>query len=215
VQTKTKASTLTALASDGSLGQALTGVAEGLATAGMTHPGSGMATGAMMTMPMIAPAMMATSILGHRKPTVTDVWALPGQKSETAVHQNQPSFEIQFVSVPGINPDEYEPVLLKLEPTSNNFRLVGATQAKQDELQATTADWGVYSSFLEERVTATSKKIASGNYQIQPAQPLAAGEYGVALRPINKDKKFTGSGISQNVGDGLVFNSVWSFEVQQ
>ena len=215
-QTKTKPSTLNALVSDGGLGQALTGVAQGLATAGMMHPGgSGLGTGAMVAAPMLAPALMATSLLMHHKPTVTDVWALPGQKAETLVHQNQPSFEVQFAGVPGVADDDYEPVLLKLEPTPSNFRLVGATQAKQDELQLSNADWGMYSSFVEERISTTAKKIASGSYQVQSAQPLSPGEYAIALRPINKGKKFSGSVVSQNVGDGLVFNSVWAFEVQQ
>lgn len=43
---------------------------------------------------------------------------------------------------------------------------------------------------------------------------MAAGEYGIALRPINKEKKFSGSSVSENVGDRLIFNFVWSFEVQ-
>jgi len=58
---------------------------------------------------------------------------------------------LQFAGVPGVNPDEYEPVLLKPEPTISNFRLVGPTQAKPDELEASAADWGMYSSFVEER----------------------------------------------------------------
>lgn len=214
VQTKTKASTLSALASDGALSQSLASAAQSIATAGMMHAGSAAGSTAMMAMPMVAPAMMASTLLSHHKPTVTHVWALPGQKAENPLHQTQPAFEVQFAGVPGVNPDEYEPVLLKLEPSSSNFRLVGATQAKQDELEASATDWGMYSSFVEERVAINAKKIASGDYQLQSAQPLAAGEYGVALRPVNKDKKFSGSNVSQNVGDGLIFNSVWAFEVQ-
>ena len=41
-----------------------------------------------------------------------------------------------------------------------------------------------------------------------------AGEYGVALRPLNKNKKFSASAVQQNSGDGLLFNSVWAFSVQ-
>lgn len=215
VQTKTKVSTLGALASDGSLTQALTGVAQGLAQAGMMRPGSSLAPAAMMAMPMVAPVMMASSLLGHRKPTVTDVWAIPGEKSETAIHQNQPAFGVHFANVPRINPEDFEPVLLKLESSSSNFRLVGATQAKQDELQLPAADWNMYSTFVEERVGINSKKVSIGNYDLQPAAPLAPGEYAIALRPVDKDKKFSGSSVSQNMGDGMMFNSVWAFQVQQ
>ena len=216
VQTKAKASTLNALAADGALSQTLNSVTQGLATAGMMHPGSAMAPTAMMAMPMVGPALMGASLFSqHHKPTVTDVWALPGQKAETAIHNGQPSFEVHFANVAGINSDDYEPVLLKLEPTNNNCRLVGATQAKQYAMESATADWGLYASFVEERLAVNSTKVGPGVYQLQAAQPLLAGEYGVALRPLNKAKKYSGSSMTQNVGDGLVFNTVWAFEVVQ
>ena len=216
VQTKAKGSTLNALATDGALSQTLSGVTQGLATASMMHPGSAMSPTAMMAVPMVGPALMGASLFSqHHKPTVTDVWALPGQKAETAIHNGQPSFEVHFANVAGINSDDYEPVLLKLEPTNNNFRLVGATQAKQDAMESATADWGLYASFVEERLAVNSTKVGPGVYQLQAAQPLLAGEYGVALRPLNKEKKYSGSSMTQNVGDGLVFNTVWAFEVVQ
>jgi hypothetical protein len=209
-QTKTKASNLNALAMDGALGQAMTSMA--------VQAGSmaAMRSGSMMGASMMGPASMAMGgFLGHRKPTITHVWALPGQKSETVLRTAQPAFEVRYESIPGVNADEYEPVLLKLEPTNNNFRLVGATQAKQDALEASAADWGMYSAFIEQRIASQSKKLAAGKYEMQPSSALAPGEYAIALRPINKDKKFSGSSISQNTGDGLMFNSAWAFEVQQ
>lgn len=214
-QTKTKASTLGSLASDGTLTQAMSGVAQGVATAGMMKPGSAMGTSAMMAMPMVGPAMMAGKLFSaHHKPSVTDVWAIGGPKSQTVLHDNQPGFEVHYDGIPGVNADEYEPVLLKLESTPSNFRLVGATEAKQDALQASSADWGMYSSFVEERVESKATKVGQGSYKVQPTSALAAGEYAVVLRPINKDKKFSGTNVAQNMGDGLLFNSVWSFEVQ-
>lgn len=209
-QTKTKASNLNALAMDGALGQAMTSMAVQAGTM------AAMRSGSVMGASMMGPASMAVGgFLGHRKPTVTHVWALPGQKSETVLHTAQPAFEIHYESIPGVNADEYEPVILKIEPTNNNFRLVGATQAKQDAFEASAADWGMYSSFIEERVPSQSKKLAAGSYQLQPSTALGPGQYAVALRPLNKDKKFAGSSVSQNTGDGMMFNSAWAFEVQQ
>jgi hypothetical protein len=49
---------------------------------------------------------------------------------------------------------------------------------------------------------------------LQASGGLAPGEYGVVLRPVNKAKKFSGNNVAQNLGDGLVFNCVWSLEVQ-
>jgi hypothetical protein len=112
-QTKTKASSLNVLAMDGALGQAMTSMA--------VQAGSmaAMRSGSVMGASMMGPASMAVGgFLGHRKPTVTHVWALPGQKSETVLHAAQPAFEIHYESIPGVNADEYEPVILKLEPTT-------------------------------------------------------------------------------------------------
>lgn len=214
VQTKTKASTLGALAADGSLAQAMSGMTQSVAAAGMMKGSSKLASTAIMANPMLSGAMLAGGLFSsHRKQTITDVWAVSGPKSNTVTHNGQPAFEVHFDNIPGISADEYEPVLLKLESTPNNFRLVGATEAKQDALQASAMDWGMYSSFVEERVGGQAMKTGPGTYQLQVISALAPGEYGIALRPLNKDKKFSGSSVSQNTGDGLIFNSVWSFEV--
>jgi hypothetical protein len=214
-QTKAKPSSLAALTSDGTLTQAMGGVSQGVAAAGLMSGSSKLASTMMMANPMIGGAMVAGQFYAaHHKTTVTDVWALPGPKSETAIHNAQPAFEVHYDNIPGISADEYEPVLLKLEPAPNNFRLVGATEAKQDALQSSTADWGTYSSFVEERIAAQETKAAPGSYQLQARSALPPGEYAVALRPINKDKKFSGTSMRQNTGDGLFFNAVWSFEVQ-
>jgi len=215
VQTKAKPSSLAALSSDGTLAQAMGGLSQSVASAGILKGSSKLASTAMMANPMISGAMLAGGFFAsHHKATVTDVWAVPGSKSETTIHNAQPAFEVHYDNIAGINPEDYEPVLLKLESTPNNFRLVGATEAKQDELQSSTADWGIYSSFVEERIPAQATKAAPGNYQLQAGSALPPGEYAVALRPINKDKKFSGTSMTQNTGDGLCFNSLWSFEVQ-
>jgi len=218
VPTTSKASSLDGLASDGSLTHSLTSIAQSLLANGTMKPGSGMAGMAMMANPIIGPAMIATSLLAKHKANssnVTDVWAIPGQKSETFTHNSQPAFEVSFDGIPGITVDDYEPVLIRLEPSPHsNFRLVGATAAKPGEMQSSEANWDLYASFVEQRQPAQPTKVASGRYQLQATGQLAQGEYGVVLRPVNKAKRFSGSNVAQNVGDGLVFNCVWSFEVQ-
>jgi hypothetical protein len=225
VPTKTQASSLDGLAMDGSLTQNLSSVAQmlgkmgpmgGMGGGGM-KPGSSMTSMLFMANPILGPAMMAGSLLAKHKAAsapMTDVWAIPGVKSDTVVHESQTMFEVQFDGIAGINADEYEPVLVKLQPSQSNFRLVGATTATPSEMQGSEANWDIYASFVEQRVATQATKVASGRYQLQAAGGLAPGEYGVVLRPLNKAKKFSGSSVSQNVGDGLVFNCVWSFQVQ-
>ena len=216
VQTKAKPSPLGALASDGTMNGSMTAAMSSTsqnAAASMMPGNSNLGNTMMMANPMVGGAMMAGQLFSHRKQIVTEVWTIAGPKSETVIRNLQPAFEVHYENLSAIKADEYEPVLLKLEPGSN-FRLVGATEVKQDELQASSTEWKLYSSFVEERVASQVKKSGSGSYQLEPSSPLPRGEYALALRPINKDKKFSASSLNQNIGDGLMFNSVWSFEVQ-
>lgn len=221
VPTNSKASSLDGLASDGSLTQNLSSIAQSLLSNGMMKPGAGgVGSMAMMANPIIGPAMIATSLFAKHKAnsnanSITDVWAIPSQKSDTFTHNSQPGFEVSFDGIPGITVDDYEPVLIRLQPSpQSNFRLVGATAVKPSEMQSSEANWDLYASFVEQRVAAQATKVASGRYQLQATSGLTPGEYGVVLRPVNKAKKFSGNNVAQNVGDGLVFNCVWSFEVQ-
>ncbi len=221
VPTSAQASSLDGLASEPSLTTNLSSIAQSLLSNGMMKPGAGVGSMAMMANPIVGPAIIATSLFAKHKAnanansnTVTDVWAIPGPKSDTFTHSSQPAFEISFDGIPGITVDDYEPVLIRLQPSPSNFRLVGATAVKPNEMQSSEANWDLYASFVEQRVPAQATKVASGRYQLQATGGLAPGAYGVVLRPVNKSKKFSGSSVSQNVGDGLIFNCVWSFEVQ-
>jgi hypothetical protein len=219
VPTNSKASSLDGLASDGSLTQNLTSVAQSLLSNGMMKPGAGIGSTTMMANPIIGPAMIATTLLAKHKANsnssnVTDVWTIPGPKSDTFTHSSQPAFEVSFDGIPGITVDDYEPVLIRLQPSPSNFRLVGATPVKGSEMQSSTTDWDMYASFVEQRVPSQATKVASGRYQVQASGGLTPGEYGLVLRPVNKAKKFSGNNVAQILGDGFVFNCVWPFEVQ-
>lgn len=209
VQTKNKANSLDALSTDAAIGQAVQQV--GMAAAQQAAWRAGSYTGGAA---LGAASGVVGGLMAKRKPTVTYVWAIPGPKAETALDAPQASFKVNFAGIPGVNSDEYEPVIVKLSPSPNNFRLVGATQAKQDVFESNTMDWQVYSAYIEQRIAATPTKVASGNYTLAPAAALPAGEYGVVLRPLNKDKKYGASTVAQNSGEGLMFNSVWAFSVK-
>src|SRR5437764_185475 len=76
-QTKTKATSLNALSTDNALGQAMQSVATTAAQQAAYRSGS--YTGASA---IGAAGGVMGGLMGHRKPTVTDVWALPGPKSD-------------------------------------------------------------------------------------------------------------------------------------
>ena len=207
-QTKTKASSLGALSTDSALNQAFQAGVNQAAWQAWEHGGGyGSYSG------VSAAGNVMSGIMGHRKPTVTYVWALPGPVSSTAL-ANTPTFDVSFSEIPGVNESEYEPAIVKLTSTTNNWRLVGASQGKADSMQDSSANWQLYSSYVEEKVPLRANQLGAGHVQISPASPLAAGQYGVVLRPRNKSKKFAGSDIANNQGEGLIFNSVFSFAVK-
>jgi len=210
-ETKTKPSSMGALAGDSTLNQALREGINQAAWQTAIHSGSYGSYSAINSATSIG-----GGLLSHKKsnPTVTYVWALPGPNSTSSLSSNMPNFDVNFAGIPGVNASDYEPAIVRLTATPNNWRLVGATEGKADSQQNSAFDWPVYSSFVEERIPATVQQIGPGHDQIAPSTALAPGEYGVVLRPLSKAKKYSGSEISKSQGDGLCFNSVWSFQVK-
>jgi hypothetical protein len=213
-QTKAKSQDLASLAADGAVEAVLT---EAMATATVhAAVSAGMATGGMAATPILgAGASVMTGILmARRKPTVTYVWALPGRASSLVLKDGVLQFELHYSDIPGVDPDEFEPAIIMLEPTPNNWRLAGATKAKTDVFQQDPRNFELYSSFSEKRVPVRITPLGRGHARIEPDSPLQPGEYALCLRPIAKNKKFSGLEIGTGQGEGLLFNSLWDFAVR-
>src|SRR5690242_2079713 len=99
-QTKSKASSLGALATDSAVNQAFQVGVNEAAWQAWSH-GGGYGTYSGVT----AGASVMSGIMGHRKPTVTYVWALPGSSAGNAL-ENSPNFDVTFTGIPGCNEDE-------------------------------------------------------------------------------------------------------------
>jgi hypothetical protein len=153
-------------------------------------------------------------ILARREGRETLVWAVSGTTSSNVVSSGSPVIDVTYASLADVNPDEFEPAIVKLSPAQGSYRLVGATKHNTDFNQIATPDWQVYSSFMEDRIPTRVEPLGPGHAHISPASPLAAGEYAVVLRPLSKNKKFSGADVLENRGDGLLFNSAWSFTVR-
>jgi methionine-rich copper-binding protein CopC len=203
-ETKTKPTSMASLAGDQAVQQGISTAAWDTAV----HTDSGVGGGAVL-----AGGSVFSGMMSHRKPNVTYVWAVPKPASGTVVHTMSPSFSVNYAAMPGINPADFEPTIVKLTPSGNSIRIVGATQGKEDATSSSAADWSIYSSFLEDRVNVNSEKKSAGEYQISPASPLLPGEYAVVMRPISKTKKFSGGDVARGQGDGLMFDAAWTFQV--
>jgi hypothetical protein len=153
--------------------------------------------------------------LSHRAPSVTYVWGVPNPVSRNVLQTVSPSFFLDFSRVIGVKGGDYAPVIVKLTPAQNTCRIVGATQGQADLQSSPAADWQVYSHFLEERVPTHAEKQEAGKYKVSPASELPPGEYAVVLRPVSRDKRFSGGDVARAQGDGLMFDAVWTFQISE
>jgi len=207
-ETKTKPSSMKALAADAAVTQGLQTAVNTVAWDAAAH------TNSMVGGSMVGQAGgIFSGVMSHRKPTVTYVWGVPSPASGNALQTVSPAFTVDFSRVPGIAAGDYEPTIVKLTPAQNTCRIVGATQGKEDARSTPAADWQVYSHFLEERVATKNEPLGPGKFKLSPAAELFPGEYAVVLRPVSKTKPFSGGDVARAQGDGLMFDAVWTFQI--
>jgi len=209
-ETKTKPSSMKALAADSAISQAMQAGVNTATYSAATHMNSGIGGSAVQQAGSIF-----SGVMSHRTPTVTYVWGVPAPNSSNILQNTKPSFTLDFSRTVGITADDYEPAIVKLTPAQNTCRIVGATQGKEDVRSTPAADWQMYSHFLEERVTATPQKLGPGKYNIAAHSELVPGEYGIVLRPVSKNKKFSGGDVARAQGDGLMFDAIWTFQISE
>jgi hypothetical protein len=176
------------------------------------------AVNAVMVLPGVAgiPVMTAAGGLIKRIPIigsgskVTVIYAFAGRKAPTVLSTNIPKFEVSFGDVVGANPDNFEPILIKLIPTDNNWRLAYAEKTNAKYLQS---DDHVEHSFIEDRIPIRTNKLERGHVELEPQQPLDVGEYAIVMRPVNSTYKISFKDIVARAGEGLLIGSVWDFSV--
>lgn len=209
-ETKTKPTSMKSLAGDSAVSQAMTAGVNTATYSAASHMNSGLGGSAVEQAGGIF-----SGVLSHRTPSVTYVWGVPAPASGNVLQTSKPVFTLDYSRVIGVNPEDYEPAIVKLTPAQNTCRIVGATEGKQDVRSTPAADWQVYSHFLEERVADTPEKLDSGKYRLISKSELVPGEYGIVLRPISKQKKFSGGDVSRAQGDGLMFDAIWTFQIAE
>ena len=207
-ETKTKPSSMKSLAADSAVTQAMQAGINTATWSAATHMNSGVGGSAVQQAGGIF-----SGIMSHRTPTVTYVWGVPNPASANVLETVSPIFSLDFSRAIGVNADDYEPTIVKLTPAQNTCRIVGATQGKADVRSSPAADWQIYSHFLEERVVTHAEKLGPGKYKVSAASELQPGEYAVVLRPVAKDKKFSGGDVARAQGDGLMFDAIWTFQI--
>jgi hypothetical protein len=181
-----------------------------LATEALSFAAMSGGPGAMMAMSAFSMASGFMPGMRPGAPTMTYVWGLPGRKSSREMMITDPIFELNYGDIPGVDPDAFEPVILQLVQTKDNYRLVGATKVKMDRKNMMSGDSPENGKWLsEERWPTRLYKEERGFYVLRVDKPLEPGEYAVVLRPV-KGYKTPPSGLG---GHAQVFYSVWDFSV--
>jgi hypothetical protein len=142
----------------------------------------------------------------------TAVWALAGP-SAPRHFAAKTVFEIEFGQTPGVNPDAYQPAIVRLVRTSDNYRLVAAAKTEGDKTIATAKD-----PIIEEIVATQLTWIGRGHYRIQARETLGPGEYALVLRPIvqaERRRRNDETSLGELLGGGTsqVLYLTWDFGV--
>ena len=181
-----------------------------MATEGLSFAAMGAGPGGMMAMSAFSMASGFMPGMRPGAPKITYVWGLPGRTSARPLNETNPIFELNYGDIPGVDPDAYEPALLKLVQTKDNYRLVGATQMKMTAKNMRNGGGPENGKWLsEQRWPSHCDKEERGFYVLRVDSALEPGEYAVVLRPV-KGYKATSSGLG---GHAQVFYSVWDFTV--
>ncbi|HYL62260.1 MAG TPA: hypothetical protein VE077_06525 [Candidatus Methylomirabilis sp.] len=181
-----------------------------LATEGLSFAAMAGGPGGMMAMSAFSAASGFMPGMRPGTPSMTYVWGLPGRQSARKLTDPDPIFQLNYGDIPGVDPDAFEPAILHLVQTPDNYRLVGATRTKLNPRNMMSGAGPENGKWLaEDRWPTRIYKEERGFYVLRVDKPLEPGEYAVVLRPV-KGYKAAPSGLG---GHAQVFYSVWDFSV--
>ena len=146
-------------------------------------PGAGMAMSGMSMFRSFLPGME----MGGHTQTITYAWGLPGDHSQKILVSATPAFEVHYADIPGLDPDAFEPVLLRLAVTRDNYRILGATKEKTNAMSMAYGSSGGSvppNWFAEDRVELKIQTSVRGIAMVSTSKPLSVGEYALVLRPV-------------------------------
>lgn len=197
------------------------GIAEGpsllrkLAPMALTFASIGAGPGGMMAMSALS---MSSRFMAGSRPkspsfNMTYVWGLPGRQASRGLPATPETFEVSFGDIPGVDPDEYEPAIVRLVLTKDNYRLIGATTSKMRNMMSagSSSKW-----VSEDRWPVRLEKQERGHYLLHVDQAFEPGEFAVVLHPLRGQSAhpsaFGSRGLS-GFGGPQLFYSAWDFSI--
>ena len=177
-----------------------------LEAAGRVAANVAIAAGSAAASAILAPLAMG-AMLFHRDPTYTYILALPGAASETVVASAPLWIEVQYDRLAGVDPDAYEPLLLRLASTQSNLRLVRAqtVKIKKGVPQATDR-------ILQTPVPTTITKMGRGHVRLRLSD-LTPGQYAVLLRSTGPQEALAYPQSTLQQAAAALGSTVWDFGI--
>jgi hypothetical protein len=142
----------------------------------------------------------------------TAVWALAGTAAAREMAADT-VLEIEYGHTPGVDPDAYQPALVQLVRTTDNYRLVAAAKTEGNKTVATGKD-----PIVEELVATELTRLGRGHYRVRAKSALGPGEYALVLRPIvqkEKRRRNPEASLGELLGGGTsqILYLTWDFNV--
>lgn len=144
---------------------------------------------------------------------VTFVWVTDEAAARRVVADRRPSFLAVFKDLPGLNPEDLAPVLVRLTPAASGVRLIAALRGRADQASRTDPDWDVVHDLKQDIVRTDLQKLDRGDMRLTPTADLPPGEYAIVLRLASK-RKVAGSAVLGTDGEGRVFSLAWDFGIK-
>jgi hypothetical protein len=191
-----------------------------LPTRAVSVPGTGGATaGAIASNPDLLNALSPdggppTARSGGAAAEVTWVWVVSAPASAMTVAAKRPSFYVTYGDVPGLNPDEWAPVLVRLAPVGSGWRFVSALVGPPGAASRTDADWAVKRGLVHLEMRGSIAGVMRGTVRLTLAAPLDPGDYAVVIRPVFVQRSYSGAELLGGDGAGVAFRSAWAFAVK-
>lgn len=144
----------------------------------------------------------------------TAVWALAGTSSARVLAADT-TFEIDYAYIPGVDPDRYQPAIVRLVPTNDNYRLVAAAETEGKNAGALPKG-----EIIEELVDTGLTRVARGRYRVAPRGNLHPGEYALVLRPVQESgrqrRRNKEASLGELLGGGTtqILYLTWDFSVE-
>jgi hypothetical protein len=190
-----------------------------LPTRAVSIPGAGATAGAIASNLDLLSALSPdggppTARSGGAAAEVTWVWVVAVPAPAIAVTTRRPSFYVTYGEVPGLNPDEWAPVLVRLAPVGSGWRFVSALAGPPSAGSRTEADWAVKRDLMHFEMKGSIAGVTRGTVRLTPAAPLEPGDYAVVIRPVFVQRSYSGLELLGGDGVGVAFRSAWPFSIK-